>query len=148
MATHATPAFGNVTSFRSLGYGLLSVARFLYHVQKYTRISFPCKISSYIDNKGIFDHTTEHMKYSFDYPYNTLEPDWDVAAQSAVNLCVYGSNLTIHHVKSQQDDNTLYEDLDILTRLNVEADKLTTKCCYLHGLSRKIIPRITINDAQ
>eukprot|EP00957_Ditylum_brightwellii_P173600 13217043-Ditylum_brightwellii.AAC.1 len=117
MATYAGLAFSNAMSFKSEGYGLLSVTCFLYH-------------------------------YLFDYPYNTLEPDWDDVAQSAVNLCKYGSNLIIHHAKSYQDDDTAYEDLDISARLNANADKLATKYNYLHSLIGPTIHRITINDAQ
>eukprot|EP00957_Ditylum_brightwellii_P201887 15327675-Ditylum_brightwellii.AAC.1 len=122
MATYAGPAFGKAVSFWFESYGLLSAAPFLYHVQKYTMISFPCKMPIYIDNKGIAGHITEQLKYLFGYSYNTLEPDWDIVAQSAVNLCVYGLNLTIHHVKSHQDNDRPYEELDIPAKINVEAE--------------------------
>eukprot|EP00957_Ditylum_brightwellii_P117166 8935483-Ditylum_brightwellii.AAC.1 len=71
--------------------------------------------------------------YSHDYPFNTLEPDWDIIAQAAVTLCSYGSRLTMFQVKSHQDDDKDEENLDLPARLNVAANNLATIFCIQYG---------------
>eukprot|EP00957_Ditylum_brightwellii_P210979 15365623-Ditylum_brightwellii.AAC.1 len=122
----ADPAFSHATSFRSEGYGLLLVTRFLYNLQTYTNITFPCDICIYINNKGIVTHINDQIKYSHDYPSNTLEPDWDSIAQSADHLQNCSSNLTIERVKGYQDNDSLYDDLELPAQLNVDVDRLAT----------------------
>eukprot|EP00957_Ditylum_brightwellii_P109684 8366615-Ditylum_brightwellii.AAC.1 len=97
LATHSGPAFGHASSFKAKGYGLLSVACFLYHLQRYTQLTLACNICIYIYNKGVVARTNNQIKYEYNFPYNTLEPDWDVIAQSAEYLQMPGSKLKIAH---------------------------------------------------
>ena len=87
LAEHSGPAFGKATSFRAEGYGILSLARFLHHGKIYTQTKIQCYIEIYIYNKGIVKQMKDQISYSHDYPFNTLEPDWDIIAQAAVTLC-------------------------------------------------------------
>eukprot|EP00957_Ditylum_brightwellii_P137998 10520691-Ditylum_brightwellii.AAC.1 len=32
------------------------------------------------DNKGVVTRSINQIEYDYNYPYNTLEPDWDVIA--------------------------------------------------------------------
>eukprot|EP00957_Ditylum_brightwellii_P042813 3241281-Ditylum_brightwellii.AAC.1 len=75
----------------------------------------------------------DQILYSHDYPFNTLEPEWDIIAQAAVILGSYGSRLTMLHVKSHQDDDKNEEDLDLSARLNVAADNLATIFCIQYA---------------
>eukprot|EP00957_Ditylum_brightwellii_P112063 8545081-Ditylum_brightwellii.AAC.1 len=68
----------------------------------------------------------DQSAYSQYYPFNTLEPDWDIIAQAAMTLGSYGSRLTIYHVKSHQDHDKDQEDLDLPVCLNVDVDNLAT----------------------
>eukprot|EP00957_Ditylum_brightwellii_P064134 4865573-Ditylum_brightwellii.AAC.1 len=58
----------------------------------------------YIDNTEVATWVNNQLGYTFDYPYNTIEPDWDVIAQSAKYMQWLDLKLMIEHVKSQQDD--------------------------------------------
>eukprot|EP00957_Ditylum_brightwellii_P048757 3699212-Ditylum_brightwellii.AAC.1 len=148
LAEHTGPAFGQAASFQAKGYGILSADHFLYHGAIYTQTTICCNINIYIDNKGIVDRMTDQILYSYDYPVNTLEMDWDIIAQAAVTLCTYGSRLTIHQVKIHQDDNTLDDDLEFPAKLNVAADCFATQYCLQHGQVSPSVPRVEINSAQ
>eukprot|EP00957_Ditylum_brightwellii_P184807 14076575-Ditylum_brightwellii.AAC.1 len=76
LVTHSGPAFGHVSLFCTEGYGLLSVLRFLHHLQKYTQLTPACNTQIYIDNKGVVTRANHQIEYEFDFPYDTLEPDW------------------------------------------------------------------------
>ena len=110
LAEHSGPAFGHATLFRSEGYGLLSVSRFLHHGSIYTNTDIRCNINIRIDNIGIVKRTNDQLSYPHDYSYNTLEPDWDLIAQSAATLKTYSETLTINHVKGHQDDEHRLHD--------------------------------------
>eukprot|EP00957_Ditylum_brightwellii_P205536 15344294-Ditylum_brightwellii.AAC.1 len=124
LATHSGPAFGQASLLQAEGYGLLSVTHFLYQLQIYTQLTPACNVCIYTDNKEVVTGTNNQIQYEYDYPYNTLEPDWDFIAQLAEYLQALGSKLKIEHVKSHQDDNYNFEQLDLPAQLNVQADEL------------------------
>eukprot|EP00957_Ditylum_brightwellii_P045043 3417103-Ditylum_brightwellii.AAC.1 len=148
LATHSGSAIGHASLFYTKGYGLLSVSRFLHHLQKYTNLTPACKIKIYIDNKGIVTWVNNQIGYTFDYLYNTLEPDWDVITQSAEYLRRLSTKLTIGHVRSDQDNKCNFEQLDLPAQFNMSADNLATS--YREGNNEKLvdIPRLSINHAQ
>eukprot|EP00957_Ditylum_brightwellii_P174486 13285412-Ditylum_brightwellii.AAC.1 len=86
--------------------------------------------------------------FTHDYPFNTLELDWDIVAQSTHTLKSYGKKLTITHVKSHQDDNILLDELNLLARLNVAADQLATCYSLQQGIPYMEVPRMALNCAQ
>eukprot|EP00957_Ditylum_brightwellii_P084443 6421450-Ditylum_brightwellii.AAC.1 len=86
IAEHASPAFGQATSFRAEGYGILYAYIFLYHTSKCMNQTIKCDINIHIDNEGIVKRLKDQLKYTHDYPLNTLEPDWGVIAQVANTL--------------------------------------------------------------
>eukprot|EP00957_Ditylum_brightwellii_P174417 13280336-Ditylum_brightwellii.AAC.1 len=83
-----------------------------------------------------------------DYSYNTLEPDWDLIAQSAITLHTYGKNLLIPHVKGHQDNDMSEEDLDLPARLNISADRLATHYRIQHGQIHLQVPCVAVNTVQ
>eukprot|EP00957_Ditylum_brightwellii_P094009 7158274-Ditylum_brightwellii.AAC.1 len=118
------------TSFYVECYGFLSVARFIHHISQNMNQEFNCEIDIHIDNKGIVERIKYQLKFTHNYLFNTLEPDWDRVDQSAHTLWLYGQNLTITHVKTHQDDKMLMDELDHPARLNVTTDPLTTGIDY------------------
>eukprot|EP00957_Ditylum_brightwellii_P209570 15362295-Ditylum_brightwellii.AAC.1 len=102
----------------------------------------------HIDNKGIVKKINNQLTYTHDYPFNTLEPDWDMVVQVADTLKQYIDRPTITHVKSHQDDNTPLKELSLLARLNVVADYLALTYSIQHGVSCLEVPRMAINCAQ
>eukprot|EP00957_Ditylum_brightwellii_P163383 12439657-Ditylum_brightwellii.AAC.1 len=83
---------------------------------------------------GIVKRINDQLTYSHDYPFNTLEPDWDIVAQFAHTLKTYGNNLTITQVKSHQDDKIPLDKLNLPARLNVADDHLATCYSLQHGI--------------
>eukprot|EP00957_Ditylum_brightwellii_P065333 4955442-Ditylum_brightwellii.AAC.1 len=148
LAEHAGPAFGQVTSFRVEGYGILSASQFLYHISKYTNQTIKCDMNIYIDDEGIVKRLKDQLAYTHDYLFNTLEPVWDVVAQVADTLKQYNSLITITHVKSHQDDNTLFDKLTMPARLNIAADNLATNYIIQHGTPCMKVPRMKIKCVQ
>eukprot|EP00957_Ditylum_brightwellii_P074989 5698917-Ditylum_brightwellii.AAC.1 len=88
----------------------------------YTQTKILCKVDIHIDNKGIVKRINNQMLYLYDYPFNTLSPDWDLIAQAATSLQQHGPNMSIKHVKSHQDDDTPADQLNLSARLNIAAD--------------------------
>eukprot|EP00957_Ditylum_brightwellii_P141273 10763742-Ditylum_brightwellii.AAC.1 len=148
LATHSGPVFGHASLFCAEGYSLLLVTCFLYHLQRYTQLTLPCNISIYIDNKGAVTRATSQIEYEYGYPYNTLEHDWDVIAQSAEYLQTLGSKLKVAHVKSHQDDNCDFDQLDLLAQLNAQAVKLATAYRVNASQPQVAIQQSPINDTQ
>eukprot|EP00957_Ditylum_brightwellii_P137116 10454948-Ditylum_brightwellii.AAC.1 len=103
-------------------------------------IIYKCNIKIYIDNKGVVTQISNQIGYTFDYPYNTFEPDWGVIAQSAEYLLGLGSKLTIKHVKSHQYDKCDFKELDLLAQLNIRADNLATSYRENHSIPQVDIP--------
>eukprot|EP00957_Ditylum_brightwellii_P210158 15364623-Ditylum_brightwellii.AAC.1 len=50
--------------------------------------------------------------------------DWDVIDQSVAQLCMCSSGFKLCHVKSHQDNDTPYDELDLSVRLNLDSDNL------------------------
>eukprot|EP00957_Ditylum_brightwellii_P114357 8719603-Ditylum_brightwellii.AAC.1 len=117
-------------------------------ILNYKNITPACKTKIHIDNKGIVTQVRNQIKYTYDYPYNTLEPDWDAIAQSADHLHMLGTKRTIEHVKSHQDANCDYDQLDLPAQLYVSADNLAIS--YREDTSEILLDilRLPINDAQ
>eukprot|EP00957_Ditylum_brightwellii_P024865 1880360-Ditylum_brightwellii.AAC.1 len=107
-----------------------------------------CNINMYIDNEGIVKRTEDQLRYTHNYPFNTLEPEWDMEAQVANTLTQYKDLITITHVKSHQDKTTPLEELTLLARLNVTADCLATNYSIHHDNPCLEVPRLAINCAQ
>eukprot|EP00957_Ditylum_brightwellii_P185958 14157276-Ditylum_brightwellii.AAC.1 len=108
-----------------------------------------CDINIYIDNEGILERLKDQLTYTHDYPFNTLEPDWDVVAQIAETLKQYNDLITITHVKSHQDDNMPFDELTMPARLNIAADSLATNYSIQHSTQQCVeVPRMEINYVQ
>eukprot|EP00957_Ditylum_brightwellii_P211763 15366575-Ditylum_brightwellii.AAC.1 len=118
LAEHAGPAFGQATLFRAEG------------------------------NKGIVKRISNQLTYTHNYPFNTLEPDWDAVAQVADTLKQYNNLITITHVKGHQDDNKPLEELTMPARFNVTTDFLATNYSIQHSIQCVEVPRMEINCAQ
>eukprot|EP00957_Ditylum_brightwellii_P153080 11652647-Ditylum_brightwellii.AAC.1 len=83
-----------------------------------------------------------------DYSYNTLGPDWNLIAQTAITLCQYVKRLSINHIKSHQDDDTPEEKLDLPYRLNSPADQIAMQYRIQYGKLCVQVPRVAVNTVQ
>eukprot|EP00957_Ditylum_brightwellii_P028700 2167671-Ditylum_brightwellii.AAC.1 len=82
------------------------------------------------------------------YLYNTLEPDWDLIAQSAITLCTYGKNLLISHTKGHQGDDMPEEDLDLPVQLNISANRLALQYRIQHRQTFLQVLSVAVNTVQ
>eukprot|EP00957_Ditylum_brightwellii_P130045 9918898-Ditylum_brightwellii.AAC.1 len=53
IAEHSGPAFGQASSFRAEGYGVLSALRFFRHATEYTASTTKLTFQMYLDNEGV-----------------------------------------------------------------------------------------------
>eukprot|EP00957_Ditylum_brightwellii_P137186 10459455-Ditylum_brightwellii.AAC.1 len=65
------------------------------------------------------------MSYPFDYSQNTLEPDWDVLTQAALEFITFNPVPSIKHIESHQGGIIPINRLLFLPWINVDADILT-----------------------
>eukprot|EP00957_Ditylum_brightwellii_P001621 126049-Ditylum_brightwellii.AAC.1 len=78
---HVGPAFGQASSFRAEGYGVLSAMSFFRRAMEYTATTTKIKGQLLLDNKGAITRIKQQMSYPHNYSFNTLSLDWDVNAQ-------------------------------------------------------------------
>ena len=137
MVLGSGPARGSrITSYRSEGYGILAVTRFLHRLQEYTarspqrmnHLQIVCDNLSMVRNvhkilppptsTGNGDTTgTTH------YTVLPLQPEWDVLNE-IWHTTKHWHGIRIAHVKGHQDAATPAEQLSIEAILNVQADSL------------------------
>eukprot|EP00957_Ditylum_brightwellii_P120019 9159340-Ditylum_brightwellii.AAC.1 len=84
-------------------------------------------IDIYINNEGVIKIYKMQKDYNYDYPYNTLKPDWDVVVQAIEAIVSFKDKVTVSHTKGHQDNNTQYNSLDLSAKSNVNADELAGK---------------------
>ena len=137
MVLGSGPARGSrITSYRSEGYGILAVTRFLHRLQEYTarspqrmnHLQIVCDNLSMVRNvhkilppptsTGNGDTTgTTH------YTVLPLQPEWDVLNE-IWHTTKHWHGIRIAHVKGHQDAATPAEQLSIEAILNMQADSL------------------------
>jgi hypothetical protein len=127
LVTCGGPGFGPSSSHRAEGTGMLSGAKFLYHLSHYTGIPLPNECHLFSDNKGLLLRTKARLQYDKNYPNATLAPDWDLIEELCTMLQAITSDQphfqpSIEHVKGHQDDHAEYADLPLDAQMNVEAD--------------------------
>eukprot|EP00957_Ditylum_brightwellii_P052979 4016789-Ditylum_brightwellii.AAC.1 len=124
IAEHAGPAFGQASSFRAKGYGVLSALSFFCRAMEYTTSTKPLTGQLYLDNKGVITQIQQQQSYPYNYSFNTLTPDWDVIAQISNILDIVNFTPKIQYIQGHQDKHTKYNDLSLPAKLNVDADLL------------------------
>ena len=149
IASCAGPVFGaKNSSFRAEGYGMLSLARFLYRLFLYCdrldviHTLFGC------DNKGLLQRILSLTNQTFANPSTTMAPDWDIVQAIVNTFRLLPIPPEITHVKGHQDDVTPLENLPFLARCNCAADKLATTHNRLRGRNGALVPRIEGNPIQ
>ena len=56
--------------------------------------------------------------------------------------------MEVQHVKGHQDKKTLYKDLPLLAKINVDADKLAGRFQDTYRVSRPTVLRFPVNTVQ
>ena len=145
----AGPVFGaKPSSFRAEGYGMLSLARFLYRLFHYCNRLDELEMLFGCDNQGLLQRILALTNQSFANPSTTMAPDWDIVQAIVQTFRLLPVMPAITHVKGHQDDNAAIENLSILARSNCAADKLATTHNRLRGKKCSSVPRIAGNPIQ
>jgi hypothetical protein len=134
------PVYGaKVSSYRAEAYGLLSAFRYLARLSQLRQQVHGATESILsqpviCDNKGIVDRVTTLRGWTIIYPNVTMEPEWDVIAEirTALGILPQGSQPTIEHIESHQDDNQARDKLPLKSQLNCIADDLTKEYYQKH----------------
>jgi hypothetical protein len=79
------------------------------------------------DNTGLLIRIAEASKWNYTTPNVTLRAKWDVESVILSVLKEMQIRFVYVHVKSHQDNDTPTTRLSLKSRLNVEADRLTTE---------------------
>jgi hypothetical protein len=75
----------------------------------------PQRLTFAADNKGFTTKVIQTLTYDAPYPNVTMDSDYDLVDEVVHAVC---------QAKIVQDDRTTFEDLDLLSQLKVEADRL------------------------
>eukprot|EP00980_Cylindrotheca_fusiformis_P020498 scaffold7555_cov72-Cylindrotheca_fusiformis.AAC.3 len=122
----AGPAFGSqASSYRAEGYGLLSMALFLYHFRRFTESSSAWRVNFASDNLGLITKVRQSLSFDFPFPNLTLDSDYDLIHEIVMTNRQSRMVSKFSHVKGHQDSlATPFDDLPLVTQLNIEADDL------------------------
>lgn len=127
-AEHAGLGYGEPTSHRAEGYGMLSGALFIYHLYRFTSDVSLKPLNEYplsflADNSGLVSRVNNRQTFNSCYPNATLAPDWDVVEQIHLTLRkLDNKKTTIEWVRGHQDNTN--NNLSVEAEYNVRADEL------------------------
>jgi hypothetical protein len=113
LAICSGPAFGTGSSHRAEPTGMLSAARFIYHLTIYcnTPIINPLVYTS--DNAGLITRMTQRLQYDECFANATLAPDWDLTEAIHANIQHLSNPPTYQHVLGHEDNSTAYTNVDV-----------------------------------
>eukprot|EP00957_Ditylum_brightwellii_P093891 7150142-Ditylum_brightwellii.AAC.1 len=66
----------------------------------------------------------QQWPYSHNFSFDALKPVWNIVVKSTGKIQQWSKQVTIKHGKSHKDDDKRYEDFDLPTCLNFDADKV------------------------
>ena len=140
----AGPAPGfRTSSFRAESYGYLSLLRSIYHLCLFHHQPLPGDLHFYTDSLSMIETVRQRLEWQVEYPYSTMDPDWDLHQSIIYTLRQFPSIPPLSHVKAHQDRYHPYETLSLEAQLNVQADRLAGDYCYPSTLSSRFCPLIT-----
>ena len=126
-------------TLRTESVGLLSMLVFLKHYSIFHNVTLQLeKCVHYCDNMSVVQRIHWAEQRSIRSPSECIQPDADVQLQIEALYQEMGDVIKTHHVKGHQDDKGPGADKDDTgerlkklsweARLNIQADKLATKC--------------------
>jgi hypothetical protein len=149
LARCSGPAFGPFgSSFRTEGYGFLSVSRFLFHIQDFCACTDKWVIKMMTDNQGLLTRVMTEMQYETPFPNITLLLDWDITNKISQSLRNLHSSTILTHVKGHQDDHRQYCDLPLDAQLNVDADTEAGYYQCMYPAKRPLVLQLPSNGVQ
>ena len=127
-AEHAGVGYGESTSHRAEGWGMVSGTLFVSHLYKFLHL-FDSTLLSNVpitflsDNNGLVTRVQQRLQYSKCYPNATLIPDWDLVEQIYHTLSAFPQQkFSVQWVRGHQDETA--SDLSVEAHYNIRADEL------------------------
>ena len=118
---------------------MLSVARFLFHLRRWTKTDQPLEGVLATDNSGLITRVKDQSIIRYPVPNSIFQPDWDIVGAIVRTTWDAEISPTYTHVKGHQDKDNPYSTLPFLAQLNVDADKHAGDFRLAHGLYRPLI---------
>ena len=149
LAQCAGPAFGSqASSYRAEGYGIVSLTRFIACLKLFRPSISQWRLTFAADNQGFITKVNQALQYDTPYPNVLMDSDYDLVDE--VVHAVRQANIVpkFAHVLGHQDDRTDFSDLDLLSQLNIEADRLAGVFRQANPECRPYVPRLSHNRAQ
>lgn len=103
---------------------MLAAVQFLRLAVEYTMQMTPFNATYISNNKELIDRCNEHKEYNDTYPNNIFIGEFDVTEQVYRDSIIGMMRSFFEWVKGHQDQEKLYEDLDVITKLNMLVDHL------------------------
>jgi hypothetical protein len=120
------------SSYRAEGYGMLGFLRMLFHIMTYYKVqmtdSTRRQILFFTDSQSLINKQIQLHTYEDWYAAIHTWPHADVLMQlRSAEADIYPFVLKLRHVKSHQDDEKDYEDLEDDAKMNYMCDILATE---------------------
>jgi hypothetical protein len=121
------------SSYRAEGYGMMGFLRMMYHIMVYHKVRIPDsekerKITFFTDSQSLINKQTQLHTYEDWYAAIHTWPHADVLMQLRdAESDIYPFSLNPRHVKSHQDEETDFDDLEDDAKLNYLCDLLATE---------------------
>jgi hypothetical protein len=133
LAICSGPAYGTVSSHRAEATGMLSAARFLYHLAQYCSSPIINQLIYTSDNKGLIIRMRQRQQYKTCFPNVTLAPDWDLTEAIHESTQHLKEPPKYRHVMGHQDKDTHSLHLPLTAQLNVNADEAAGAFHWSHA---------------
>ena len=130
------------TSYRSEGYGILSLLQFSLNLSTYTYQTTPKHLTMFTDCES-WVKTINAVMWDTFFLNETITSDWDILQNIISSLTQFQHKPKLSHVKGHQDAQALYAQLPLPAQLNIDTDRLTWRYQALPDLRFNIIPAIT-----
>ena len=130
------------TSYRSEGYGILSLLRSFLNLSTYTYQTTP-KHLTMNTNLESWVKTIIALMWDMFFLNETIISDWDIAQNIISSLVQFQHKPSLSHVKGYQDSQVSYTQLSLPANLKFDTDYLTSRYRALPDLQFNIIPAIT-----
>jgi hypothetical protein len=149
LAQCASPAFGSqASSYRAEGYGVVSLVKFLSFLKRFCLSGRSWRVKIGADNESFITKVNQAMAYETPFPNVTMDPDYDLIAEVVQTVRLSTLAVSFVHVLGHQDSRTDFDDLDLPSQLNVEADRLAGVFRQAHPSPNPYVPRLSTNRAQ
>ena len=143
------PAPGyRTSSFRSESYGMLAILRSIFHITKFLGLHLQSQLLLYTDSKSLIQTVKKRLEWAYDFPYSTMEADWDIQQSITYTLRQFPVIPQFFHVRGHQDRTRSYETLPLPAQLNVDADRLAEDYEYPASISSTHAPLISGSHAM